>query len=130
VNTPPRGRGRRVLLGVALVGLLLLGIGATLQRTLIYYRTPSEVANHVGPQHTRLAGAVVPGSLHRLTNGVLAFDVTDGRRTVHVVSTDTPPRMFQPGRQAVLDGALSADGVFLADRVLAKHGTVYRPPNR
>jgi cytochrome c-type biogenesis protein CcmE len=97
---------------------------------LVYYRTPSELLDHPGQAHTRLSGAVVPGTLHRLTGGVFDFDVTDGRRTVHVVATDTPPRMFRPGREAVVEGALAPDGVFLADRVLAKHGTTYRAPSR
>jgi cytochrome c-type biogenesis protein CcmE len=124
------GRLRRALLVVAVLGVLLLAAGARLQHTLVYYRTPSEVVAHPTTHHVRMSGAVVPGTVHRVTSGLLAFDVTDGRQTVHVVATDSAPRMFRAGRQAVVEGALSADGVFLANRVLAKHGTVYRPPQR
>jgi cytochrome c-type biogenesis protein CcmE len=122
-----RGLPRRLLLLLAVVGLLLLSLGATLRHTLVYYRTPSEIAAHP-LVHTRLAGAVLPGTMQRRSDGELAFDVTDGHNTVHVLSLGTPPRMFREGRQAVLEGALAPDGVFHADRVLAKHGSVYRPP--
>ncbi|HRJ12833.1 MAG TPA: cytochrome c maturation protein CcmE, partial [Alphaproteobacteria bacterium] len=38
------------------------------------------------------------------------------------------PDLFREGQGVIADGALNADGIFIATRVLAKHDENYKPP--
>jgi len=39
------------------------------------------------------------------------------------------PSLFREGQGIVAQGHLNAHGVFIADQVLAKHDSTYRPPD-
>lgn len=105
----------------------LLGVG--LRSNIQYFRTASEaVADRAqdGTHTFRLAGAVVPGTVHAVPGGV-DFDVTDGRATVDVHHVGDPPELFKPGAPVVVEGHWSG-GFFASDRILIKHGSQYAPP--
>jgi cytochrome c-type biogenesis protein CcmE len=55
------------------------------------------------------------------------FDVTDGQSSVPVTFTGVLPDLFREGQGVVAIGAMTADGKFSADEVLAKHGATYMP---
>jgi cytochrome c-type biogenesis protein CcmE len=117
-------RARLLLLGVTVAGALLL-MGAGLQHTLMFYRTPSEVQQ--GPAaRVRLGGEVVPGSLHT-QNGLTSFQLGDGTSRVQVEQVEDLPGTIREGQQAVVEGTLDGQGVFHSDTVMAKHGNEYRP---
>lgn len=105
----------------------LLGVGLT--SNIQYFRTASEAVAHRSDDgsHTfRLAGAVVPGTVHQVAGGV-DFDVTDGRATVVVHHAGDPPELFKPGAPVVVEGHWS-HAFFDSDRILIKHGAQYAPP--
>jgi len=54
--------------------------------------------------------------------------VTDTAKVIPVVYTGILPDLFKEGKGVVAQGKLSADGVFRADEVLAKHDENYMPP--
>src|ERR1700704_1099605 len=56
-----------------------------------------------GTSTLRLAGAVVPGSVHAVSGGV-DFEVTDGHATVEVHHLGDPPNLFKPGAPVVVEG--------------------------
>lgn len=115
---------------VALVLVTTLVLYA-LQGNLSYFYSPSEVsAGEAPPDHVfRLGGLVVVGSVAR-TEGELTvrFDVTDNAHTVPVAYTGILPDLFQEGQGVIAQGRIGADGVFVADEVLAKHDETYMPP--
>jgi cytochrome c-type biogenesis protein CcmE len=129
---PPRRSSARWRLIVCL-GVVVAALGWVTVRglsgSLVYYLTPTDVLNHqadVG-QLVRLGGYVVPGSVGH-AGSTLTFTITDGARTMPVVSTGAVPELFKAGQGVVLEGAMAADGRFHSDTLLIKHDGDYRPP--
>lgn len=117
-------RARLLLLAVVVAGAVLL-IGASLQHTLTFYRTPGEVEQSPAAR-VRLGGEVVPGSLHT-ENGLTSFQLSDGTSRVEVEQVENLPGTIREGQQAVVEGTLDGQGVFHSDTVMAKHGNEYQP---
>ncbi|MBT9241025.1 cytochrome c maturation protein CcmE domain-containing protein, partial [Vibrio splendidus] len=62
-------------------------------------------------------------------DGVMVnFVVTDTFRKVPVRYQGILPDLFKEGKGVVAQGKLNADGVFVAQEVLAKHDENYMPP--
>jgi cytochrome c-type biogenesis protein CcmE len=124
-----RPRWGRYALWGAVTLALVLGVGAALEGTLVYAKTPAELRSdpHSVGLHTRVEGTVVPGSLTQ-GNGTARFVLSEGGASVPVDAQQAPPGSFRAGQDAVVEGTLGADGVFVADAVVAKHGNVYRAP--
>ena len=123
---------RLVLLVLALVALIGAGLLAAwaLRSQASYFYLPSEVAAAAPPpdQAIRLGGMVEMGSIKPQPDGVtIEFVVADGAGRVPVRFTGIVPALFIEGSGAVADGHMGADGVFVADQVLAKHDENYMP---
>lgn len=117
-----------ILAGVCLAAVVWL-LAVALTSNIQYFRTASEAVadrGHDGGSTIRLAGAVVPGSVHATSGGV-DFEVTDGHATVEVHHQGDPPDLFKPGAPVVVEGHWSRL-VFDSDRILIKHGAQYAPP--
>jgi cytochrome c-type biogenesis protein CcmE len=108
------------------VGLVLMA----LRDSIVFFYTPSEVAEkHLDTgQRFRLGGLVENGSLKRGEGTTISFVVTDKRATLPVTYTGVLPDLFREGQGVVAEGALTSEGVFHADSVLAKHDEKYMPP--
>jgi cytochrome c-type biogenesis protein CcmE len=117
-------------------GLGLLGAAAALalsafEDNLVFFYGPSELTEKgIGPGQTiRIGGLVEEDSLERLDDGLtVAFRVTDFETTLPVRYTGVLPDLFREGQGVVAEGALEADGTFVARQVLAKHDETYMPP--
>ena len=117
-------------------GLLALGAASALvlnafQSNMVFFFSPSQVAAREAPQASsfRVGGLVQTGSVVRDAQGLgLRFVVTDTAHTVAVQYTGLLPDLFSEGKGVVAQGRLRADGVFVADQVLAKHDENYMPP--
>jgi cytochrome c-type biogenesis protein CcmE len=118
------------------LGLLVLGVATVLilnafQSNLVFFFTPSQVANGEVPQGRsfRIGGMVEDGSLVRENDGLtVRFIVTDTAKRVPVTYKGILPDLFKEGKGAVAQGKLNADGTFVASEVLAKHDENYMPP--
>lgn len=124
-------KGRRlVLIGAALgvLGLAAALILTALNDTIVFFRSPTEVAQRqVAPgERLRLGGLVEAGSLVKQGTSV-KFVVTDGNAQVPVVYAGLLPDLFREGQGVVAEGMLKPDGTFTADTVLAKHDERYMP---
>ena len=130
--TPTR---KRRLIAVLLI-LAGVGIASTiafysLQENLLYFQSPSEVAEQAMPagRQFRLGGLVKPGTVNRTGDGLTTqFVVTDGPAELEVQYVGILPDLFREGQGVIARGALNAQGSFDATEVLAKHDENYMPP--
>lgn len=115
-------------------GLMLLGLAAglvlyALDETMVFFHTPSDVAEKRIQAGTRfrLGGLVETGSVKRGEGTGVQFIVTDTEKTLPVTFTGILPDLFGEGQGVVAEGALNSAGIFEADSVLAKHDETYMP---
>jgi cytochrome c-type biogenesis protein CcmE len=124
---------KQTRLTIILASLAVLGCAAGLvlyaiSDTIVFFYTPSEIAEkHVAPgTRLRLGGLVENKSLIK-AGTTATFLVTDKIGTIKVTYTGQLPDLFREGQGVVAEGAVSPDGVFIADTVLAKHDEKYMP---
>ena len=124
---------RLVLVSLALVAIIAAGLLAAwaLRNQADYFYLPDELVAdppEVG-QAVRLGGMVAEGSIDRLPDGItVAFVVTDqAEARVPVRFAGILPDLFVENSGVVAEGSLDADGVFIADNLLAKHDENYVP---
>ena len=128
---PPRRRpwGILVLVAVVLAVVAYLAF-SNIGSALVYYVTPTELLARgdaaIG-ETVRLGGQVKVGSISGDPTD-LTFVLTDPDAEITVHSTASPTRSFREGSGAVVEGALGADGVFEATRVIVKHDENYQAP--
>lgn len=124
---------RLILAVVALCGVAGAGVlaASALRDEAAYFRTPAEVVagkTTVG-EPMRLGGMVAAGSIKRQADGLtIDFVATDGKASIPVQFKGIVPDLFAENSGMVADGRMRADGVFVADRILAKHDERYMPP--
>lgn len=128
-----KARQKRFLLlsvGVVVVGLAAWLVFNALGNNMSYFFSPTEVVQGKAPKDHifRLGGLVDPGSLERGKELTVRFTVADGAQKVPVAYTGILPDLFAEGQGVITQGKLSADGVFIAEEVLAKHDETYMPP--
>ncbi len=114
-----------VLLAVGIVVGLILN---AFQSNLVFFYSPSQVAQHEAPngRSFRIGGMVEKGSLQR--NGTrVSFIVTDTAKSIPVEYVGILPDLFKEGKGVVAQGKLE-NGVFVAREILAKHDENYMPP--
>lgn len=114
-----------ILVGSAVaVGLMLFAFN---QGINVFY-TPTEISEGVAPegQSIRIGGMVKEGSVERegQEGTRIAFLATDTNVDIPVVYTGVLPDLFREGQGVVADGRM-VNGVFQADRILAKHDENY-----
>ena len=126
----PRYKRAAIALGiVSAVGIAAALILNAFNSNLVFFYTPTQVANHEAPQGRsfRVGGLVEAGSVKR--DGVtVRFTVTDTAKTMTVRYEGILPDLFKEGKGVVAQGQLEADGKFTATEVLAKHDENYMPP--
>lgn len=130
--TPTR---KRRLIAVVLI-LAGAGLASTvafysLQQNLLYFQSPSEIAEVEMPagRQFRLGGLVKPGTTLRAPDGLAVhFTVTDGLAEMPVRYVGILPDLFREGQGVIARGALDGSGTFEASEVLAKHDENYMPP--
>jgi cytochrome c-type biogenesis protein CcmE len=128
---PPRRRPWGILALVAVVLAVVAYLAfSSIGSALVYYVTPSELLDRgdaaIG-ETVRLGGQVKAGSISADPTD-LTFVLADTQSEITVHSSSAPTRSFREGSGAVVEGALGADGVFEATRVIVKHDENYQAP--
>jgi len=98
---------------------------------LMFFFSVTDVVNGKAPSDKdfRLGGMVVNGSVKREPKSLaVMFDLTDNAKVITVYYDGILPDLFREGQGIISKGKLRADGVFVADEVLAKHDENYMPP--
>jgi cytochrome c-type biogenesis protein CcmE len=118
-----------ILLGLAVLGLAAGLVLFALRDTIVFFYTPSEIAEKgVKPgQRLRLGGLVETGSWKKGEGTMNNFLVTDRIKTLSVQYHGLLPDLFREGQGVVAEGSLDANGTFVADTILAKHDENYMP---
>jgi cytochrome c-type biogenesis protein CcmE len=125
-------KGKRLVLifgALAALALALALVLFALRENIVFFRTPTEVAEKKLPAGTRLriGGLVKPGSFVKGSGGETHFTVTDNAHDVPVAYVGLLPDLFREGQGVVAEGVIAPDGGFRADNVLAKHDERYMP---
>lgn len=131
VLTPRRRRALGLGFTLALLALAAALLLGAMRRNLDFYLVPAELlAQRPAPeQRLRLGGMVEAGSVQREPGSLeVRFVVTDGAARVPVRYSGLLPDLFAERQGVVTGGRFTADGVFEAHEVLAKHDENYRPP--
>jgi cytochrome c-type biogenesis protein CcmE len=116
------------LMTVILGSLVWLAVGGV-KDTKTYYKTIPEL-QHMGNaaegQRIRVGGDVQPGSIQK-QQAEVTFVLHQGAQVLHVVyrGSDPLPDTFRDNAQALADGRLGADGVFMATKIQAKCASKY-----
>jgi len=127
--TPRRKRLAFILGGVASLGIATALVLNAFQSNLVFFFTPSQIAAGQAPKDStfRIGGMVKAGSVQR-KDLTVHFVVTDTVRETPVTYTGILPDLFREAKGVVAQGRLNADGLFVANEVLAKHDENYMPP--
>jgi cytochrome c-type biogenesis protein CcmE len=128
---PRTKRALAIVAGIATLGIASALVLNAFQSNLVFFFSPTQVASAEAPKDRafRIGGLVEKGSVKREANGLtVTFIVTDTAKAVPVTYTGMLPDLFQEGKGVVAQGKLRADGVFVAEQVLAKHDENYMPP--
>ena len=129
---PKQQRLILLLLAIAAVlGAVLLAMSALSGRAAYFY-APGDLAGRALPldRAVRIGGMVKDGSIRREADGVtIRFVVADeSAAEIPVRFTGITPDLFKENGGVIAEGRFRADGLFLADEILAKHDENYRPP--
>ncbi|MGV8844167.1 MAG: cytochrome c maturation protein CcmE [Pseudomonas sp.] len=129
---PLRKKRLFIILGIlAGVGIAVALALSALQQNINLFYSPTQIANGEVPENTRIraGGMVKEGSLTRSADSLtVRFVATDFAQEVTVEYRGILPDLFREGQGIVALGTLNADGVLIADEVLAKHDEKYMPP--
>ncbi len=121
-----------VILFVAGLALAAAFILYALKQNINAFFTPQQlsVAQVTPDYHIRLGGLVKNGSVVREKNSLaVQFTLTDFKKDIVVHYNGILPDLFREGKGAIAEGTLTAQGVFTATQVLAKHDENYMPKN-
>lgn len=117
--------------GMAFIALAAALTAYALGQRTSYFYMPSDLAagTVVAPgERIRLGGLVEKGSVVRGEGTRISFSVTDVTNSVPVAYDGILPDLFREEQGVVTEGTFGADGVFVADSVLARHDETYMPP--
>jgi len=123
---------------LTLIFLMIAGIGVgvnfalnAFNENIMFFFSPDEVVAGKAPKDKkfRMGGLVVVGSVERPGDGLTVhFDLTTKGKVVKINYTGILPDLFREGQGIIANGKLDANGVFVADEVLAKHDENYMAP--
>lgn len=128
--TRKQKRTSMIVTALAVLGIAAFLMFRVLGDTMVFFYTPSEIAEKTlkPGQRIRLGGMVEKGTWNK-GNGIHQdFVLTDTIKTTKVIyNGGAMPDLFREGQGAVAEGTMQADGIFMADSVLAKHDEKYMP---
>ena len=124
---------RMLAVGLAVVGLAI-ATALTLrafQDNMMFFVTVTDVVagEYPADKNFRIGGLVVDGSIQRAEESLeINFRVTDMRCEMPVSYTGVLPDLFREGQGVVAHGKMEEGGVFVANKILAKHDENYMAP--
>jgi len=102
-----------------------------LKDNMMFFISVTEVVagEYPADRNFRIGGLVVDGSMQRETGSMdILFRVTDLRCEMFVTYSGVLPDLFREGQGVVAHGRIDSSGMFIADRIMAKHDENYMAP--
>ena len=124
---------RMLAVGLAALGIAIAAVFTlrAFQDNMMFFVEISDVVagNHPKQRNFRIGGLVVDGSIEREAGSLdVHFSVTDMQCELPVSYEGVLPDLFRENQGVVAHGRLGEDGVFVADKILAKHDENYMAP--
>lgn len=124
---------RMLAVGLAAAGIAIAAVLTfrAFDENMMFFIGISDVVAGEYPQERnfRIGGLVVDGSIEREEGSLdMSFKVTDMRCEVEVMYSGVLPDLFREGQGVVAHGRIGDDGVFVANKILAKHDENYMAP--
>ena len=126
---------RRKRLSVLFLAFIAISISGFLILTasrdsLIYFYSPTELLEikDVNNKVIRIGGLVKEESIISIGSSKIEFIVEDGKNYLTVNYFGILPDLFREGQGVICEGKLDKNGIFFADKILAKHDENYMPP--
>ncbi len=110
--------------------IVIFFIIKTLNNSLLYFRTPTDVKNNENIKidtAIRLGGMVKKNSLISSSKEI-KFIITDLKNEIIVTYNGPVPSLFVEGSGVIAEGKLRDKKYFIAEKILAKHDENYMPP--
>jgi cytochrome c-type biogenesis protein CcmE len=126
-------RKQRRLTMIAVIGVVLASaltlVLIAFEESIVFFNSPTDIAEkgQAPGERFRLGGLVADGSVVRGEDTTVRFVVTDTVNEIAVTYTGLLPDLFREGQGVVAEGTLDANGLFVADTVLARHDEQYMP---
>lgn len=119
-----------ILAALLCMGLALFMILRNFNDNLVFFYSPTDVVEkNIKPDKIiRIGGLIKDGSVERPSPNQIIFIITDLSNEIIVEYKGLLPALFREGQGMVARGKLGANGVFVADNLLAKHDEKYMPP--
>lgn len=126
---PHRRKKLGILIFIATGLSLAIGLSLyALSNNIDLFFTPTQVAaGEVTPgQRIRVGGMVKEGSVEHSDETLqVSFITTDYSNDVRIHYSGILPDLFREGQGIVAEGSMTAEGLFVASRVLARHDENY-----
>ena len=114
-------------IAISISGFLILTAS---RDSLIYFYSPTELLEikDVNNKVIRIGGLVKEESIISIGSSKIEFIVEDGKNYLIVNYFGILPDLFREGQGVICEGKLDKNGIFFADKILAKHDENYMPP--
>lgn len=124
---------RMLAVGLTLAGLAVAALlaGRAFEDNMMFFVEISDVVagEYPADRNFRIGGLVVDGSVARPADSLeVSFRVTDTRCELPVRYSGVLPDLFREGQGVVAHGRLDTDGIFEAEKIMAKHDEEYMAP--
>ena len=125
---------RRLLFLFSGVSILALSLGLALlalNEQVDLFLTPTSLSEKKidNDKRFKLGGLVQKDSIGKTENGITTtFIITDNNMSINARYKGVLPNLFREGQGVVAEGKLNSKGVFVANKIFAKHDENYLPP--
>lgn len=119
-----------VIILITSVTIALFLILYALQQNINFFYSPSQIMQGDAPigHIVRVGGLVQKGSVHHVGQSLqVTFKLTDNKKSILVDYSGILPTLFREGQGIIVEGIINAQGIFIAQQVLAKHDANYMP---
>mgnify|MGYP002376004806 CR=1 FL=1 len=116
--------------GIILCIVAIIMIAKVFNDNIVYFYSPSDlISKKIEPSSKtmRVGGLVVDGSIKKLDDITIEFEISDLDKTLKIQYKGIPPMLFREGQGTVATGVLKENNLFIAKEILAKHDENYMP---
>ena len=126
---------RRKRLSILLLGFIAISTSGFLilsasRDSLIFFYSPTELMEKqdIAEKVIRIGGLVREKSIISKGQLKIEFIVEDGENHILVYYAGMLPDLFREGQGVICEGKMGKNGIFRANKILAKHDEKYMPP--